>query len=209
MLNIIEPLLNKTMSLDPRTKDRLEKLEGSSVKIEVFPIQFVFFIEFNSSQIQLFKHLDKTPDVTIKGKLGAYTSLLLNKDKTNTLPKGIEIAGDAELAERIKTVFFNLEIDWEEILSHVTGDILAHQIGHFFRNAKKSTDSLLEAFRLSSTSYLQEEIKVVPTKVEVENFLSDVDHSRNETERLEASIHLLESLHFQNSEPMDKDKGSL
>jgi len=198
MFNVIELMINKTLAIDPRSKARLEKLEKTCLKIEITSLAFLFFVEFKDQKIHLSKHstqhLDKpnNPDITITGSLTAFTSLVLQKDQKNALPQGLAIEGDTERAEMIKNLFLNLDIDWEEILSHWTGDIMAHQVGCFFRNLKTSQKTFFKALNLSTSQYLLEEAKITPTKIEMNEFLGFVDNLRNETERLEARINFLE-----------------
>ena len=72
------------------------------------------------------------------------------------------------------------------------GDVAAHQIGNVARTAfgfaRRARDTLLQ----NVAEYLQEEGRDVPSRTEAEEFLQGVDRLRDDVDRLEARLKLLE-----------------
>ena len=100
----------------------------------------------------------------------------------------VSITGDTELAHRIAKILATFEIDWEEQLSRLTGDILAHQAGDLVRQAGAWGRDRFKTLTLNGGEYLQEESQLLPTRIEIEEFLTGVDTLRDDTERLQARI---------------------
>ena len=117
----------------------------------------------------------------------------LGQDSENALFSGdVEIVGDTEAGQQFNQTLQQLDIDWEEHLSHITGDVIAHQLGRGLRGllrwGRQVEDSLLQ----DTAEYLEEEKLLVATKFEVEAFNRDVDVIRNDIERLQARIQRLQ-----------------
>ena len=104
----------------------------------------------------------------------------------------MEIIGDTETGQLFNQILQQLDIDWEEHLSHITGDVIAHQMGRGLRGllrwGRQVEDSLLQ----DTAEYLEEEKQLVATKYEVEVFNHDVDVLRNDIERLQARVQRLQ-----------------
>ena len=98
----------------------------------------------------------------------------------------LQIDGDVELALQLREVFMNVEIDWEEVASKYMGDTLAYQLGNFSKQINNYKQRSVENFRLDVSEYLQEESRLVPTKIEIDKFLNDVDQLEADIDRLEA-----------------------
>ena len=106
----------------------------------------------------------------------------------------LKIEGDVEFANQLHSIFKEVDIDWEEVASKFVGDSAAYQLGVFakrFRNyGKRSADN----FRMDVSEYLQEESRILPTKVEINRFMSDVDDFDAHVQRIEARIQRLEKI---------------
>jgi ubiquinone biosynthesis accessory factor UbiJ len=98
------------------------------------------------------------------------------------------IEGDAELAAAISFVAANARWDYEEDLSRVVGDIAAHRVGETLRGMERWRRNTAESMRANIAEYLAEEIEVVPTRLETEDFIQEVDELRDAVERLDKRI---------------------
>ena len=105
----------------------------------------------------------------------------------------VHIEGDAEVAQTFSELLQAAQPDLEEELSRVVGDVAAHQIGNAARTAlgfaRRAHDTLLQ----NVSEYLQEEGRDVPNRTEAEEFLHGVDRLRDDVDRLEARLKLLEA----------------
>jgi ubiquinone biosynthesis protein UbiJ len=80
----------------------------------------------------------------------------------------------------------------EEELSRVIGDVAAHQVGNaaraFLEFGRRAAGTLAQ----NVAEYLQEEGRDVPARTEAEEFNVEVDRLRDDVERLEARLALLQ-----------------
>ena len=104
----------------------------------------------------------------------------------------VKISGDVELGQQFKQVLDRLHIDWEEALSQLTGDIVAHKAGHFLREIGSWWANSRERLSANGAEYLQQEMWVLPTRAEVEQFYQAVETLRDDVARLKARLEQFE-----------------
>lgn len=190
-----EKFINRYLQLDPETVARLQALSGKVIAIQFQHFNLKLYLRIESGIIRLLSRYEGIPDVTLRGT--AFDFLRLSKATNSSaaiFASDIIIEGDMDVARQFKTIFANLDIDWEEQLSHVAGDTIAHQVGNLVRTlctwARASSDTLQQDL----TEYVQEEIRLVPPRAEIADFFAAVDTVRNDVERLTARIERLEIL---------------
>ncbi len=97
-------------------------------------------------------------DVDIKLKSIVFLSLLQGEEISDLLKQDkIIIHGDVKTAQLLVDLLKSAQIDFEEILSQYTGDVIANQIGNIARNLKDSSNTLnspIEAIKDGLTSLL-------------------------------------------------------
>ena len=132
-------------------------------------------------------------DATLAGTPLALLALVGPGAEDRLRGSGIQIAGDAEIAQRFRELLQQAQPDFEEELSGIFGDLAAHQIANFARGlfdwGRKAADSLAT----NVAEYLQEEGRDVPTRVELDEFLESVDQLREAADRAEARLGHAES----------------
>ena len=101
------------------------------------------------------------------------------------------IEGDAAVGREFQTALARLDIDWEEQLSRLVGDAAAHQVGRFWHGFQAWGQRASATLRRDGGEYLQWELRVLPPRPAVEQFLSAVDALREDTDRLAARIERL------------------
>ena len=103
----------------------------------------------------------------------------------------INIAGDTHLVAELSHVLQNISWDYEEDLSKLTGDVTAHKLGQWGREAasgiKKQSINIAEMV----SEYWQEEKPLIAKKRHVEQFNNDVDTLRADVERTEKRLEKL------------------
>jgi ubiquinone biosynthesis protein UbiJ len=130
------------------------------------------------------------PDTVLRGTPFGIARLGLGRGKAQgTLFSGeVEIGGDVETGQDFKAVLDALDIDWEEQLARYTGDVVAHQAGNAARGAGRWLDQARLTVEQDLSEYLQEELRVVPTRIEIENLVEEIDRLALDAERLEARL---------------------
>ncbi len=185
----LELLLNRYLSLDPELPPRLAPLYGRVIALEVLGLGLSWCLIPGPAGIQVLGQYEGEPDCTLRGTPLALARLGSEHRRADQLFSGaVEISGDSELGHRFGNLLGALDIDWEEQLSKLTGDLLAHQAGNLVRGigawGREARASLAEDL----PEYLQEELRLLPNRFEVEDYLAEVDRLRDDLERLEQRI---------------------
>ena len=198
-LTAIEKAINRYLALDPVSLERLSSYRDKTVAVEISGLDFTFYILIKDKGVVVFQ---QEPDEIDTWLIGTPVSLmkmgLSNKavETENILFSGeVEIRGDVELGQALKTVFNEIDVDPEEQLSKITGDVVAHQVGNLVRGGMQWGRNSLQTLELDLAEYLQEEIHFVPRREEVDSFLSAVDQLRSDVDRMEARVKRLSVVH--------------
>jgi ubiquinone biosynthesis protein UbiJ len=190
-LNQLEHALNAYLALDPESSRRLKKLSQKIVllKLEGLSIQIAF--QFLDNKMVIVDEKDLHPDVTIQGTPLSLLHLSLTDDRHRFFSEDVVIHGNLELGQALLDVFDALEIDWEEMLSRWTGDVLAHKIGRVFYQLKNFSQRNRKVFLADMNDYLHEEAEFLPTREALQDFFEDIDNLRMTADRLEARLEKL------------------
>jgi len=188
-LNFIESAGNHVLALDPDFLDQLAPFYKKTFRIELTepaldldlrPCPDGFIIEAAG---------ENEPDVRLRGSLWAFSQLAKDGAHSDVFARGkINMSGDAELGQAFQRVLANLQIDWEELSASLLGDRAARtlhrtmtDIGTWFKQSSRQ-------FHENSGEFIQEEIKVAPSRVEVDDMTDKVETLRSDAARLEARI---------------------
>jgi ubiquinone biosynthesis accessory factor UbiJ len=189
VLTMLEKAISRFIALDPDAVRLLKPIRGKVIAIRLKGPGWTFFLCPSDSTIQLLEHYEPKPDTTLSGSPLAFFSLGLSDNPTSALFAGdLTIEGDLKTGRNFQNLFKRLDVDWEEQLSHVTGDILAHQFGNLVRGTFTWGQESFVAMKLNITEYLQEESRELPTAYECNELFKDVDSIRADTERLEMRV---------------------
>lgn len=184
MNKALETALNAYLKLDPDIFQKLSGFEGQCVKLRVTDLGLTFFLLFKKESIKVLSTFHGEPSAIIESR----SINLLSSALTSKMAKQVHIEGDVELGYEVYGLFKNIEIDWEEKLSHYTGDIIAHEVGNFARGFSKAVKNFRTSLQENVTEYVQYEIKWLPSRLEVEDFCEEVALVRQSVERLEAYL---------------------
>jgi ubiquinone biosynthesis protein UbiJ len=190
----LEQALNRILALDPDTGRRLAALHGRGIRIVLRGTGVVLnFVPGHDGRLQLLGSLEGEPDCTLTGSpIDLVRASKPDEGPAQLFAGHVSIDGDTGLAQQFSEALGRLDIDWEEQLAQLTGDIAAHEIGRGVRSAARQGGRLGRSLRQNLSEYLTEEARLLPHRLEVEDFLADVDTLRDDVERLAARIALLE-----------------
>ncbi len=193
MLTTAEKALNKFLQMDPQTPLRLTAIAGKVICIEFQPINYAVYFLIQQHDIRLLSNYNPTPDVHLAG--APFDFLRLSKAASSSkalFESNIKVTGDLDVAKQFKKIFAELDIDWEEQLSKVTGDVIAHQVGNFMRSLGRWARHSAASLKQDVTEYVQDEARWLPLRMEVQAFLQQVDETRDAVERLSLRIQRLQ-----------------
>jgi ubiquinone biosynthesis accessory factor UbiJ len=190
----IEAAVNRVLQLDEDTLARLQDLQGKIIAIEIRGLDVSLYLVPEANKISIYGRYEAEPDTLLRGTPLALMRMGLVKHAGDVLFAGdVEISGDVELGQEFSEILEALDIDWEEHLSHLTGDLLAHKLGNAVRDALSWGQKTMDTLGQDVAEYLQEESDTLPNVDEVEGFLSQVDVLRTDVDRMEARVRRLEN----------------
>ncbi len=189
----IESALNRYLDLDPVARERLDRLHGRVIAIEVKGIGLTLFLIPAPGRLMVSGGYQGEADCRLRGAPLALARMANHQRNSEQLFSGdVTISGDTELAHRFGGILADMDVDWEEQLAKVAGDGVAHGAGEFVRDLLGWGRQTASNLGMDVQEYLQEEIRILPNRFEVEEFLEAVDKVRDDGERLEARIRRLE-----------------
>ena len=189
---VLETAVNKYLSLDPEIASQLASLHGKVIGINLSGTGItLFFIPDQNGQLQVLSQYEGQPDCLISGAPLSLLHSSIADNPDSTFSGDVQVEGSSALAQEFTSILKHIDIDWEEQLSRLTGDILAHQIGNNLRASSSWLGRNLDSSSLNIQEYLQEEVRVLPGALELDNFYQDVDRLRDDVERLAARIQRL------------------
>lgn len=189
----LESTINAALRYDPGSRQALGKLEGRVLAIEATQPNVNFFLLPHRDGLTVRSHYEGDVNTRLQGSPLALASLL-KSDRLNLADSGVEVFGSTALLLELQQIAHKLDIDWEEALSQLFGDVAAHQGGNSFRQFGAWAAGRKDTFERLLGEYLSEELKATPARAELEHYYREVDNTRLATDRLEARIDALSQL---------------
>ncbi|MCK5307505.1 MAG: SCP2 sterol-binding domain-containing protein [Gammaproteobacteria bacterium] len=188
-----ESAINRYLRLDPDAGARMAQLYGQCIALELRGLDLKLFILPGEQGIRLTDRFEGEANTVLRGTPLGMAQLGLGSNTGGTLFSGeVLIEGDVETGQAFKAILDEMDIDWEEQLSKLTGDFIAHQLGNASRHARNILRHSRTTIEQDISEYLQEELRVLPSRVETENFSTGVSRIGMDVERLEAHIKRLQ-----------------
>jgi len=131
-----EASVNHVLQYDPAAVKALARHQGRLLAIRIIGVNGVsdIFVRIFDNGIGLSLMGDSTADATLTGSIRDFLALARADDKANTLiNSAIDMDGDSEFAIALTRIAQQLDIDWEALISPLTGGLLAHQLGKGLR----------------------------------------------------------------------------
>ena len=192
-LKALQKAINQAMRLDEQMPVKLQALNEKVLEMIITPLNVNFFIQFKEGEMLLLDKYEGHADTIIHSNpIGLIRLSLLPASKARSLFNDkVRMSGDIELGQKIKKLFDEMDIDWEGHIAHFTGDVVAHQIGSLVRQGMEFKKQFSQSMRLNVTEYLQEELRIFPSRNELEDFFNDIDQLSLDVERVQARINQL------------------
>ena len=185
---------NRYLQLDPDASTRLADLQGRCIALEFRGLDLTLYVIPEPGSIRLLQQSESEPDTVLSGTPLGMAGLGLGRNTEQTLFSGtVAISGDVETGQAFKAILDSMEVDWEEQLSRLTGDVIAHQLGNAARHARRFLARTRNTLEQNSGEYLKEELRVLPSRIETENFMAEVTRLAMDTDRLTARIRRLQA----------------
>ena len=179
----IENFLNRGLPRSPRAQELCAELAGRRIAIEA-PAMARVLVESTGNSLRVTRGSLPADAEVIGGPL-SLLALSGNAAEASLSGGAVEVRGDAELARLLKP-------DPEEELSLVIGDVAAHRLGRLARGALSWTRSAAATLLQNFGEYFSHERGDLVSREEGEQYLRGVDALREDVDRLDARLELLE-----------------
>ncbi len=188
LLARLEEMLNRNVAGSRRAQELTRRLDGRALELELRDTPLRIFMEAHEGRIALSERRDTPADARLSGTPLSLLSLAGPEAEGRLRSGNVRIEGDAEIAQAFRELLEHSRPDFEEELSRMVGDVAARRVANLARElldfGRRAGDSLAT----SAAEYLQEEGRDVPVRIEVEEFLREVDRLRDDVERFEARL---------------------
>lgn len=195
----LEKLVNTALKYDPATRQQLSQLTGV-LAIHIQQPDVSIYCQGGDDGLRLMAQCEIPPSAEITGTPQALMALL--KKPTNLADTDLSVSGNIGFLQQWQNALGQIDIDWEDAISSVLGDIAGPLVADTLRKgATWAKQTHQENWRLLK-EYLPEELQLVPSKVELEDFYLEVSQLSMDTDRLAAKLQRLQttlSKHIANS----------
>jgi len=188
----LEAVLNRALALDPGTGRSLAALAGKHLEIACTLPPITLAAGFTpDGQLTLTSEPGEF-DLRLTGTALALVTLALDSsDRVSFVGTGVEVSGDNDFLRQLRAVLRNLDIDWEDALATLIGDLPAHLIVVPLRRANRwRRDAQFRAFS-GLAEFAREEARLTPTRTEMEKLTTNIRHLNLDVDRIAARIHKL------------------
>jgi len=190
----IETTINKLVSLDKNSASLLDTLDGKVVHIKLNEYKEPLYFYIASRRIDVFSNYEG--DVSVTLTLGIDTLIALkNKQSISELIKQdkLIIDGDIKVLQQFSDLLTTLDIDWAEIISPYTGDVLAHRISQQAKKINGAIQTQGQSAKVHFGDYIKHEAKLTISPLEFLHFCDQIESLTTRVDQLSAAITTLEN----------------
>ena len=192
LLRPFEEMLNRRIAGSSRARAMLATLAGRSLELRFAATPMRVRLAESSGTLTIRPAGKEPADAVIEGTPLSFLRLATDDAAKSIRAGGMDVRGDAEVAEGFRRLLEAARPDFEEELSRFTGDAVAHYLAGFARDAAAFGRRAGDTLARNTAEYLTEESRDLPVRVEVEEFLEDVDRLREAVDRLESRVAAVE-----------------
>jgi ubiquinone biosynthesis protein UbiJ len=188
-LAAIETLINKSLQYDPATQQALSVYNGKILLINISAPKIKLAVLIEEKNIRLMSQWDGEVDTELSGSLISLAQIA-NTAVHNLKDTGVTVTGDLHFLASLQKILQKLDIDWEEMLSQLLGDIIGHQTAQVIRHKLNWGRNRTQTAQRLVSEFVTEELGAIPSKIELKNFSQQVDELNLAVDRLNAKINL-------------------
>ncbi|HWK50500.1 MAG TPA: SCP2 sterol-binding domain-containing protein [Steroidobacter sp.] len=191
-LTPLESLLNRNIAASSAARALCRRLDTKVMALHVEGMPLSIYFKANGEQMSLDTQLEGAANATLSGTPLSLLRMAGPAPEAALRTGSVHIHGDAEIAQTFSELLKQARPDLEEELSRVIGDVAAHQVGNVARSALGFARRAADTFAQNVSEYLQEEGRDAPSRTEADEFINGVDKLRDDVDRFEARLSLLE-----------------
>ncbi|HWK72714.1 MAG TPA: SCP2 sterol-binding domain-containing protein [Povalibacter sp.] len=192
-LTPLESILNRNIAGSVAARSLCKRLDGKVLALRFTGLPLSISFRSDGERMTLDTAQPEAASATLSGTPISFMQLTGATPEAALRTGAVHIEGDAEVAQTFSELLKAARPDLEEELSRVIGDVAAHQVGNVARSVLAFGRRASDTFAQNVAEYLQEEGRDLPTRTEADEFIVGVDKLRDDVERLEARLSLLEA----------------
>lgn len=195
LVGALERALGRYLTRTHDSRDLLKTLTGKVIAVNAPPLIETVYLCPTPDGIQLQTEFQGCPDVTVTASPLVFIKLSVRGLRRADLFSGeITLAGDSMVAEKMQRLFQVSELQWRKAAGELATPILADQLAAGAQSIGAWGRETVASLQQDLGEFLREESREVPSNLEAQDFLSDVDRLRDDCDRLEARIDRLQTL---------------
>ena len=184
------------MARDAHIAAQFSKFDSKCIEVLGRRPEFSLNMRFEDNSIKLSAIDSETLgiqfDASISGKTESLLNLLIKNSSQRAMANAdLDISGDAELVQDLQMTIESLDINWQDYLAPILGDVLSNELGKAENNARGWSQSVSASMQRGIRDYLTEEARLVPNRLEVDSFSNRLDQLRLGIVRTAAKTDLL------------------
>ena len=184
----LESALDLYLKQDPGALQRCAEMDGKVIALDVTGLDLSLYFMPGADGILVAGHYEGEPDTRLRASPLGLARLSLGPREDALFEGAVDIQGDTDTGEQFQNILSAVDLDWEEQLSRITGDVIAHQTGKLARKVTQFIKNSHNTLQQDVSEYLQEEARLLPARTEVDYFLEEVDQLRADVDRLSARV---------------------
>ncbi|HEX4479283.1 MAG TPA: SCP2 sterol-binding domain-containing protein [Rudaea sp.] len=188
----LEFAINRAVALDAGTREKIAKLDGRRIGVELKPLDLALAITVDHDRLRVGPHWDRDRDLNLRASPASLLAFAMRRGDDSMLPPGkVDISGDAELARQFEKIVRDFRPDFEEAFAQTFGDVLGVPIARVVGSAFAWTRDSAKSITLDAVEFVRDESRDAVASPEAEKFYDEVDDLRERADRLEARIRRL------------------
>ncbi len=191
-----QQLVNGLISSDAHVQAKLNAFANKAIQINTSSPSLNMRVTIETRQLR-FTAIDSEQfelpvDATIEGPASKLFEQLMDSSSRQALvSQDLAIEGDLQLVQDMLAAIRSLDIDWQDYLSPVIGDVLTQQLGQSLNESRTWLSDSERRVRASLDDYLKEEARLFPQQIQISNFEDDLDALKLRVDRVHARIERL------------------
>jgi len=185
-----EKIIQGAFVYDPASRIALAQLAPQVLAVHFTQPEFKIFVVPDEDGIKLLGNYEGTITTQLQGPFFALVSLV-KSERLNLKDTQVELVGSTSFVSELQKIFKNIDIDWEEMLTQIFGDIVGHQGAEIIRSKLTWGKDRVNNIQRLTSEFLTEELRVLPSAPELNFFNSQVDEIKLGVDRAQARIEQL------------------
>ncbi len=192
----VEELLNRVLAKDSYLQSHIKTFLGKSLQISVHPPGVTVTVLFEQDRIRLLSSPAELVNIeitaSIRGNVSELLPLLIEKPDRKPLSNpAITVTGDVNFIQDIYASLHDLDIDWEDYLAPMLGNLITNELSRFGKDLQEWTQQVSSNMRRNVEEYLKEEERIFPKKEQLKDFNEELDRLKLKIDRVKAKFKVL------------------